>query len=95
MRPTGEEDLTLTAEAARELPEAELRERFWSIVEDLRGSFGDKSLPANFPSNRTMTRDEILAALRQHAYWFDPHGGHPGARLSLAPVGAEGYARRF
>jgi hypothetical protein len=78
LRPMGEEELSLTVAEARALPETVLRERFWLIVENLRSSFGDMALPANFPKDvGRMTRTQILAALMEHAYWFDPKGGHP------------------
>jgi len=48
-------------------------------VRDLRGSFGDDVLPANFPRcPNGMSRAAILVALQEHQYWFAPHNGRGG-----------------
>lgn len=69
----GESDTTLSVEQARTLPDGELRALFVEIAVDLLGSFGESTLPQTFPRRpATMTRDEMLTALEEHEYWFDP-----------------------
>jgi hypothetical protein len=76
-----EKELNLTVVEAERLPEDELRKRFQLITKDIRGAFAIKSLPTNFPRNViAMSRAEILAAVKEHAYWYDPFGGHPTPR---------------
>lgn len=79
MRPLGDAELaTLTVEQARQMPEDDMRDLFAEIVFDLVGTFGKQALPANFPTDpRGMSREAILAAVEEHAYWVDPEGGHP------------------
>lgn len=80
-----DEELVLTVDEARKLPDAELRRRFRSIADDLVATFGAKSLPAIFSTSiETMARDELLAAVQQQAYWLDPRGGHPAPDESPA-----------
>lgn len=72
-RPLEEDEFSLSAEEARSLPEAELRERFHEIVVELVGCFGSAELPAIFARHvSTLTHDEILMAIETHNYWFDP-----------------------
>jgi hypothetical protein len=84
----GDDDdyLNLTVAEAREMSDADLKRLFVLITEDLRASFGDEALGPTFPRDpRSMTRIRILAALMEHAYWYDPHGGHPAPRMADAP----------
>src|ERR1700683_5109765 len=83
MRPLGDaESATLTVEQARQMPEDEMRDLFAEIVFDLVGTFGKQALPANFPNDpHGMSREAILAAVEEHAYWFDPDGGHPAPEI--------------
>jgi hypothetical protein len=63
----------LSLEEARALSDDELRDRFAEQVIDLEGSYGRKSLPETFPREPwSMPRDAMLAAIEEHAYWFDP-----------------------
>jgi hypothetical protein len=70
--------LNLTIEDARNLPLPELRRRVKAIVNDLAGTMGRGSLPSDLPWRPAdLTREQLLAAIERHAYWFDPHGKHP------------------
>lgn len=44
MRPMDDEELSLSVAVARELPEADLRERFFVLALDLVGTFGNALL---------------------------------------------------
>ena len=78
MRNLGDdEEQALTVEHARTLPDEQLGELFAEIVTDLWGTLGDDALPETFPRDPyEMTREQVMVALAQHAYWFDPRGGH-------------------
>lgn len=74
-----DDELNLTLEEARTLPDRELRRRVHLIVQDLIGTFGrGGALPPDFPwTPSAMTRVQLLAAVEIHAYWFDHRGRHP------------------
>ena len=78
MRNLGDdEELSLTVAKARTMPDEQLGELFAEMVVDLWGTFGDDALPETFPRDPyEMTREQIIAAISEHAYWFDPRGGH-------------------
>ena len=68
-----DDEFSLSVETARQLSDAELRERFEVAALDLIGSFGQRELPAGFPRYPgLLTRHEIFAALAEFGYWFDP-----------------------
>jgi len=70
--------LTLTVEEARMLNDRELHQRVRTIVQDLEATFGRGVLPTDLPWRvSAMTRAELIQAVEDHAYWFDPQGGHP------------------
>ena len=46
-------------------------------LDALANTFGDDALPETFPRDPyEMTREQIMAAILEHAYCFDPRGGH-------------------
>ena len=76
-----DEELSLTVEQARAMPDEQLGELFAEMVVDLWGTFGDDALPETFPRDPyEMTREQIMTAISEHAYWFDPRGGHKTRR---------------
>jgi hypothetical protein len=78
-----DKELNLTVMEAKHLPEDVLRKRFRLITLDIRDAFSVKSLPPDFPQDVAgMSRAEILAAVKEHAYWYDPLGGHPAPASS-------------
>jgi hypothetical protein len=63
----------LTIEEAKTLPLEALRERLSWLVEIAVASVKLSDLPPDFPFNaRELGRDELLAAVERHAYWFGP-----------------------
>jgi hypothetical protein len=75
---SNDERTGLTVAEAKRMSDDELRTEFYAFAMDLVGSFGEDTLPASFPFEPgDMARDQILAALDEHKYWFDPEGKHP------------------
>ena len=76
MRNLGDdEELSLTVEQARTMPDEQLGELFAEMVVDLWGTFVDDARSETFPRDPyEMTRSDHSDS--SHAYWFDPRGGH-------------------
>jgi hypothetical protein len=92
MRPMDEETLTLPLDLARALPEAELRERFWLIVQDLHGSWRQGAA-------RQLSEGHTHDDARRHpcAVEAQPTGSIRtgiGSRVSRRPTAIEGSAYR-
>jgi hypothetical protein len=72
------EVLSLAVAAAEAMTDEDLHAIFCEMVVTLDGELGDAYLPEDFPREPWgMSREEILAAVRRHQYWFDPYGGYP------------------